>query len=520
MYFCIMEHIEGLSITLFALIAVLMLRSHILLRVFIAATAISIELELSGGFEHDASLMLIRGSLIGAILLALAISFLPDRIKTISSYFIALVFVIPIGAKAYYQGFEVVWNIASVALVLLGSLIPLLTKWKSKFVHRYMKVDESSFESGIQLVLAGILVVFSLFLSGTFGLILLATGLFATSLAQSAYNYLQLAISMFALAWVLFAIYNFQLPSNLLLQGNFWLGILVGMGVIFISKSLLVGQVKYFNLSIFIPLLLVFILILPAFIHESFGGLNTLIGSILGTAVMISINTDEKVERIFSGTFIPLILIGCTFFTYQLFLPEALPVNSLVQNQGNQSKTAKPIDPMTLPAFIPNENHTGSWTSLAENSKLTFDLGPTSGRTAGAFKNFETTAQFNSEGKLTNLEVTIQSKSITTFNSMRDEEVLGTTFIQSEKFPVAKYKSNSIKQVGENYEIDGELSFVGKTVKSPLIIRFISELKSKDKTILIFAGNAEVNRTLHQMKSDPKIGDLVDVSFEVALEKK
>lgn len=496
-----------------------MIRSQLLLKIGLTATMISLLLALTSGFESDNSLFMIRTCLILAFILSLGISFLSPQFRKIASYFIGLIVAIPIGAKAIYQEFTIEWSVLTVFIFFLGSSIPLLVQLKTKVMIRLLNNDRASFETGILLVITGVFSVISLFLSGTFGLVLLASGLFVTALAQVSFRYIQHAILLFAAAWIIFSVYELELSTDLILQGSFWLGLLVGIGSILIGKSLIISEKRRFNLSLILPISIISILILPGFIHESFGGINTLIGAILGSAISVALIVDNMESRIFSGAFIPLILIGVTFQVNTLFLPEKLKVESLITSeQSNTPKTEK-SDPMILPAHIPNDTHDGVWKSLKDNSKLTFEIGPKSGRTSGAIRDFDVELQL-SNGKPQSLEVTMQTTSLTTFNGMRDDEVLGSSFIQSENYPTALYKSTSIQQVGENFEVEGTLNFVGQTVQVPLIIRFISQVQKAGKEVFIFVGNAQVDRTKHAMKSDAKIGDLVDISFEIAIEKR
>lgn len=514
-----MENYIGISIAIFATITILIIRSQVLLRLFLTATVSSMVLALSTGFDADNSLFLIRSSLLATLWLAFSVSFLPLNFRKIAAYAVGILTALPIGAVAVYQGFNIEWSIIHLGIVLIGSSIPLITQLKTAVASKFFEIETHFFTLAMQLVVLGVFLVFSIFLTGTFGLTLLAVGLFSTALVQRSFPFIQLSISLFALAWVLFVVYQLELDTNIVFKGNLWLGIFAGSGLALLCKSLLVGTKRYFNLSIFLPFVVLAVLVSFGFIHDAFGGINTVLGAILGSALVLPILPEAHDERIFPGVIIPLVLMGLTMPINQAFKPKALPVESLIQTDDKTSSKKEKINPLTLPAKIPNETDAGSWSSLAEFSKLSFELGPISSKTTGAITDFKSTLELNAAGQPMHLDVKMNMASLTTFNSMRDEEVLGSAFIQADKYKEASYTSTAIVQVGDNFEVDGELNFAGKKVAVPLLLRFISETEKAGKKVWVFVGESSVDRTKHNMKSDPKIGDVVAVSFEVAISR-
>jgi polyisoprenoid-binding protein YceI len=192
-----------------------------------------------------------------------------------------------------------------------------------------------------------------------------------------------------------------------------------------------------------------------------------------------------------------------------------LKVETLLDNSENQSTAKK--DVMDIPAIALSAGDAGAWKSIAANSKLEFEVGPPASRTAGAIKDFSVDIQLDKAGVLNSLDVKMKCNSLTTFNDIRDESVLGDEFIKCEKYPEITYRSREIQKMGEDYKIIGDLEFGGEKAEVVLDLRFVSKVNKDGDEVLVFVGKSMVDRTKHGMTSDSKIGDLVDITFEVAV---
>lgn len=513
----VMENYLGLSVAILALISALLLKFKGVLRIVLSLAVISMLVTFTTGFESDPSLGMICFTLIGMIALGFVISILPLNLRKYLPYVIGLLALIPIGAKANFQGFEVIWDAKVALFAVLGSLIPLIASIKTSVAKKLFQADEEYFSTGVSLVLFGISIFAASFFVSTFGLVLLATGYFSTNLALRSNKGMQMGIVLFSIAWVLFTLAELPEISDSLMKGNLWMGILVGFGAIWISRSLIIFK-NAVILSLILPIGIIALVASFGLLNENFGGMPTWLGALIGSALALA-SIDKEVDKpFFSGALIPLILIGFTFSVHSFLQPEKLEVETLIQSteKENSPKQGKK-DVMSLPAIALTEGDAGAWKSVAANSKLEFELGPAASRTAGAFKNFKVDLQLDQFGKMSNLNVEMESSSLTTFNPIRDESVLSDEFIQSAKFPKVTYVSKSIEKVGEDYKIEGELEFVGQKVSKPVTLRFVSKIDKDGKQILVFVGKSVVDRTKHAMSSDPKIGDLVDVTFEVAV---
>lgn len=508
-----MENYLGLGVGILAIITAFLARSAFFFRTSLSITIGCLIVTLTNGFEEDPSLDMICFSLLGIVALGYVISLLSEKIRKVAPYFVGLLALIPIGAKATYQGFEVDWTPKVAMFAIIGSLIPLFAKIKDYFAVRWFKADRKEFDAAVSLVYFGLFVFAASFFVSTFGVILLATGYFGAVVALRSNIGLQLSVLLFAVAWILFSLNSLEGISDSLQKGNLWMGILSGLGALWACRSM-----KNIFLSLFIPILILGVLISFGFINENFGGTPTLLGAIIGSSLGLALVELPNAHKPFPGIVLPLILMGFTNTVDSLFQPEKLNVETLLDTSNEPSNPAvKKRDVMEIPAIALTDGDAGAWKSVSANSKLEFEVGPPANRTAGAIKDFTTDVQLDKAGVIKNMQVTMKSESLTTFNDIRDESVLSEEFIKSEKYPKITYTSKKIDKVGEDYKITGDLEFVGMKVEVIVNLRFVSKVTKDGSEILVFVGKSVVDRTKHNMTSDAKIGDLVDVTFEVAL---
>lgn len=507
-----------MGVGIIAIVTAFLVRSAFLFKTSLSLAIICLIVAFTNGFEQDPSLDMICFTLIGIIALGYLISQLPENIRKIASYFVGLLALIPIGAKANYQGFDVDWTMEVAAFAIIGSLIPLFAKIKDWFAVRWFGADGAEFNTAVSLVFLGIFVFAASFMVSTFGVILLATGYFSANLALRSNNGLQLGILLFAVAWIFFSLNSLDGISDSLLKGNLWMGILAGLGSLWACKSIKREKARVF-LSLFLPLLIIGILVCFGLVNENFGGMPTYLGAIIGSSLALAlIESAADDAKPFHGMLLPLILIGFTHPVDTCLQREKLKVETLLAVSDEPSgQISDEKDIMDMPAIALSDGDAGEWESVAANSKLEFEIGPVASRTSGAIKDFNVDLQLDKAGVLKNLSVEMESESLTTFNDIRDESVLSDEFIQSEKHPKITFQSKKIQKIGEDYKITGELEFVGVKAESIVNLRFVSKVDKDGSEILVFVGKSVVDRTKHNMTSDSKIGDLVDVTFEVAV---
>jgi polyisoprenoid-binding protein YceI len=267
-------------------------------------------------------------------------------------------------------------------------------------------------------------------------------------------------------------------------------------------------------LSVLLPMLVLVGLVCLGIFNQNFGGIPVIVGALIGSSIVLLVTNSS----VFSFVGLPFMLIGMSLPFVQLLTPEKLvsksmltiePTNEIPKESYFSSAKAIPL----------SAENAGKWKSKLANSKVTFELGPDGNKTEGAFTDYEVTLAIDEKGKPTNLAVALKLTSLTTFNDLRDESVLGADYIDAEKNESASYSSTNIQAEGDHFIVSGNLSFLGITESIPLTLKFLAATKKGGKDFLVFIGESTVDRTAHGMKSDAKIGDNVKVSFEIALEK-
>lgn len=111
----------------------------------------------------------------------------------------------------------------------------------------------------------------------------------------------------------------------------------------------------------------------------------------------------------------------------------------------------------------------------------------------GAFNSFEGKGSVH-DGQA-NLEVTINTDSIDTRQADRDAHLKSEDFFNAAAFPQIKFVSTSVKQVGEGFVVDGNLTI--KDVTKPLTIEFAYTGAATDpfgNKRVGLEGEAEINR--------------------------
>ncbi len=498
-----------------ALLLIAFKNNNKLFQALFAFSAVILLLILFQGFGEDPSVVMMRTALVSTLFLGYFASFLPEKwLKKGAVLVVGLPALIPIGAKAVFQDFEVIWDSKLFVLVAFGSVIPLIV-WVKQYVgERWFSIDTAIYNKAVKVILLGFLIFGALFLFSTFGLVALATGVLAAGLASKDKDLLAIGTALAAISWVVVKTTGIPDFDFVFLKGNFWMGLITGFGLFLLNRS---GKNTPLLISYLIPLAIGFLFIGLGKVNPNFGGIPTLIGIILGLALafVADISEDNKVLKALPLIFV---FVGLTGVTTELLKQEELKVETLIE-QPETKATAEVKDIFEMDVVSLSADHQGNWKSVQDNSKLTFELGPKGSRTQGAIAKFDVQAGFGSTGDLEDIQVKMDANSLTTFDAIRDESVLSEEFINAKKFSTIVYSSKSVVKKGENYLVSGELNFMGIKQAVNLEVRFVSKLKKDGKEYLVFVGKSGVDRVAHGMTSDPKIGNLVDIQFEIALSK-
>lgn len=138
----------------------------------------------------------------------------------------------------------------------------------------------------------------------------------------------------------------------------------------------------------------------------------------------------------------------------------------------------------------------------------------------GAFKKFEINLSVPDDYHASTLDVIIETKSLTTGNSLRDEHLMEEDFFDANKYPKIEYHSTSLAAGDTSYIAIGELTLNGST--NDLNVPFLHTGKGNkdDEAFEVFEGNFEFDRTEYGQEASSGVGNIVKVTFYCELKAK
>jgi polyisoprenoid-binding protein YceI len=148
------------------------------------------------------------------------------------------------------------------------------------------------------------------------------------------------------------------------------------------------------------------------------------------------------------------------------------------------------------------------------SSEISFDIEGLKD-TKGFFKDFDIVFKVSdNDPKQAKIKVSINAKSINTDNDIRDEELIGSDFFNTDKYPLIEFYSKGIKKIEDKYSTKGIINMMGES--KDLAFSFehkgITNNNSGFK-VAIFEGTFEIDRTNFGMEHVVSVGDNVAVNF-------
>ena len=148
------------------------------------------------------------------------------------------------------------------------------------------------------------------------------------------------------------------------------------------------------------------------------------------------------------------------------------------------------------------------------SSEISFDIEGLKD-TKGFFKDFDIVFKVSdNDPKQAKIKVSINTKSINTDNDIRDEELIGSDFFNTDKYPSIEFYSKGIKKIEDKYSTKGIINMMGES--KDLAFSFehkgITNNNSGFK-VAIFEGTFEIDRTNFGMEHVVSVGDNVAVNF-------
>ena len=148
------------------------------------------------------------------------------------------------------------------------------------------------------------------------------------------------------------------------------------------------------------------------------------------------------------------------------------------------------------------------------SSEISFDIEGLKD-TKGFFKDFDIVFKVSdNDPEQVKIKVSINVKSINTDNDIRDEELIGSDFFNTDKYPLIEFYSKGIKKTEDNYSTKGIINMMGESKD----LAFSFEHKgitnnSSGFKVAIFEGTFEIDRTDFGMEHVVSVGDDVAINF-------
>lgn len=140
--------------------------------------------------------------------------------------------------------------------------------------------------------------------------------------------------------------------------------------------------------------------------------------------------------------------------------------------------------------------------------------------TKGAFDAFDISFDVRENYEQSVLQVNIQSASINTNNTMRDEHLLDPDFFDVKNHPTIQFQANEIAEGDTSYIAKGELNLLAQ--KNPINVPFKHLGNGTDKNgndFEAFEGKFTFDRTKYGMEEVSGAGNIVTIHFYCELLK-
>ena len=141
--------------------------------------------------------------------------------------------------------------------------------------------------------------------------------------------------------------------------------------------------------------------------------------------------------------------------------------------------------------------------------------------TKGFFKDFDITFKVSeNDPQKAKLKVSIHINSINTDNDIRDKELMGIDFFNTEKYPTIDFYSKEIINMDTSFTTNGTLQMMGEIQPLSFIFKYSGIADNKMGTkVAIFEGKLIIDRTKFGMKPVTSVGNEVQIKFYCELIK-
>ena len=154
------------------------------------------------------------------------------------------------------------------------------------------------------------------------------------------------------------------------------------------------------------------------------------------------------------------------------------------------------------------------------SSEISFDIEGLKD-TKGFFKDFDIVFKVSEKDpQKAKLKVSINVNSIDTDNDIRDKELMGSDFFNTEKYPTIDFYSKEIINMDTSFTTNGTLQMMGEIQPLSFIFKYSGIADNKMGTkVAIFEGKLIIDRTKFGMKPVTSVGNEVQIKFYCELIK-
>lgn len=462
--------------------------------------------------------------------------------KKTSVFWIFLPILVGIGVSYFFpftsyafMGFEIESNTEVLLIATIATVTPFLTHLAklgiSNLVIRFGSIiwaenEENYLESLVSYAFIGGVAALGTFLIGPLGFLIAA--IFYLSATFMSRNKLGFKNDIFLSAngalWLI--IYTMLLMKiggfnqlNILrgevLEGAFVAGFMVIAYHLFLQLARFnQGKWKYIFilLSLLLPLLSIFVIGFAYNAFERLGGVLSLGAMLISMAILSVTFTLFK-----NANFVPLKLfsVGLIFAVTPFIMPveqtSSISLEDLGITQNDKSEEGGES------ASLAFEEIVGSWSIDEDVSKVFFELGPEDGRTKGEFKTLSGTMKITEDISQSSVAVTLPVAKLTTYISVRDEELMTDEYFDEPNFPEMYFEAKTLVKKDKHYEWDGTFTMLG--VSNPMLVKMslVGIGEEDGKKVIVLNGSSKLDRTSFGMSPSSKIGNVVDFNFDVKM---
>ena len=133
--------------------------------------------------------------------------------------------------------------------------------------------------------------------------------------------------------------------------------------------------------------------------------------------------------------------------------------------------------------------------------------------TKGGFDDFTISFNVLDDFRQSSLEVVIETESLNTGNSTRDEHLMEADFFDAKKYPQIIFKSSSVELGDTSYIAKGELTLNGTTKKLDVPFQHLGAGGSDGVPFETFEGAFQIDRTEFGQEESSGVGNIVEISF-------